>query len=104
MNGYQVTLEAIASAGNAAADLADQLTSIDLAGTLTGVPEALPGARSAQAARTLSTAWKDEIRHYGDAVREHSETLLAASTHYAVNEDAAEADIRFNRTGGMRPI
>ena len=104
VNGYQATLDAITSAGNAATDLADQLITVDLAGAMTGVPRALPGARSAKAARNLSTAWKDDIRAYGDAVREHGETLLAASTRYAANEDAAEADIRYDRTGGMRPI
>jgi hypothetical protein len=103
VTGYELTLDAITGAGNAATSLADQLTAVDLAGALAGVPEALPGARSAQAACVLSDAWEDDLKKYGDAVREHGETLLAASTHYAANEDAAEADIRYSRTDGMRP-
>lgn len=104
MNGYQLTLDAINGAGNAATKLADQLTHIDLASALVDVPDALPGARSAEAARTLSDAWKDDVRECGDAVREHGEALLTASTHYKVNEDAAETAIRYDRIGGMKPI
>jgi hypothetical protein len=104
VNGYQLTLDAIAGAGNAALDLADQLTSVDLAGALAGVPGALPGARSAQAASALSHAWSEDVPKRGGAVHEHGESLLAANTHYAANEDAAEADIRYDRAGGMRAI
>ncbi|SFQ64333.1 hypothetical protein SAMN05421810_111122 [Amycolatopsis arida] len=104
MTGYKITLDELAAAGKAASSLSAQLAAIDLSAGLRRVAEAMPGSRAAQVAASLAAAWKAQVDELGQRAGEHGEKLHEAREHYITNEEAAEADIRFDRTGQVRPV
>ena len=61
MSGYEVIVEALREAGNAATSAGEQAETMDLTGTLSGVGGALPGSRSAQAAPGASDTWRRQL-------------------------------------------
>jgi hypothetical protein len=104
MSGYQVIIDALRKAGDTAENAGKQAGAVDLAGTLTGVAEALPGSRSTPAATGAANAWTDQIEHWSTSAQMFGQAMSASADRYAASEDAAEADLGTAYLGGLRPF
>jgi hypothetical protein len=104
MSGYRVIIEALRKAGNAADSAGKQAGAVDLAGTLTGVTDALPGSRSTRAATGAANAWTDQIERWSTGAQRLGQGMSASADRYAASEDAAEADLGTAYLGGVRPF
>lgn len=104
MSGYQVIIAALRQAGGAAESAGEQVRTVDLAGTLAGVGDALPGSRSVQAATGAANAWTDQIERWSTDAQSLGQGMSASADRYAASEDAAEADLGAVFLGGMRPF
>lgn len=104
MSGYQVIIDVLRKAGDAAESAGKQSGAVDLAGTLTGVADALPGSRSAQAAMGAADAWTDQIERWSIGAQRLGQGMSASADRYAASEDAAEADLGTVHLGGVRPF
>lgn len=93
MSGFEVVIEALRKAGKAATSAGEQAAAVDLGGTLSGVPGALPGSRSAEVAPRTATAWRSQIKGWSEQAGEHGRLLNTAADHYAANEEAAKQDL-----------
>lgn len=104
MSGYQVIIDALRKAGDAAESAGKQAGAADLAGTLTGVADALPGSRSTQAATGAANAWTDQIERSSTGAQRLGQGMSASADRYAASEDDAEADLGTVYLGGVRPF
>jgi hypothetical protein len=86
-------IEALRTAGKAAISAGEQAGTVDLVGTTAGVPGALPGSRSAQAATTLANAWQTRIKGWSTEADAHGRNMNTAADYYAANEEAAKQDL-----------
>lgn len=104
MSGYQVIIDALRKAGDAAESAGEQAGAVNLAGTLTGVADALPGSRSTQAATGTANAWADQIERWSTGAQMLGQGMSASADRYAASEDAAEADLGTAYLGGVKPF
>lgn len=104
MSGYQVIIDALRKAGGAAESAGEQAGAVDLAGTLTGVADALPGSRSVQAAMGAANAWTNQIERWSTDAQSLGQGMSASADRYAASEDAAEADLGAAFLGGVGPF
>jgi hypothetical protein len=105
MSGYEVVMEAIEKAAGAAGRAAEGVKPVDLAGTLAGVAQGLPGGTAIEAARLLGDVWGRELPTWARNMGDYSTQLSTAAHRYRTDEDAAEADLRaVARSGGSRPV
>ncbi|MFD8495019.1 hypothetical protein [Amycolatopsis sp. NPDC059657] len=103
--GYKVVIDAIERASGAATRAADGVRPIDLGGTLTGVPQGLPGGSSVEAARMLREVWARELPTWVTNMGDYANQLRAAARHYRTNEADARADLHeVVARGGARPV
>ncbi len=104
MSGYQVIIGALRQAGSTAESAGKQVGAVDLAGTLTGVADALPGSRSVRAALGAADAWTDQIERWSTDSQKLGQGMYASADRYTASEDAAETDLGFFYFGGMWPF
>lgn len=104
MNGYQVIIAALREAGIAADSAGQQAGAVDLAGTLSGVADALPGSRSVRAAAGTANAWTDHIERWSTGAQRLGRGMTASADRYAASEDAAEADLGASFLDGVGPF
>jgi hypothetical protein len=99
MSGYDVVIEELRKAGRSAVSAGEQAGTVDLAGTLSGIPSALPGSRSVQAAAGLAKSWQSQIKGWSGETTTLGRNMTAAADHYAANEQAAENDLTVSGRG-----
>jgi hypothetical protein len=92
--GYEVVLEAIGAASDAAKRASDDVGQVDLAATLAGVATGLPGGVSGEAARLLADAWGRAVSGWAQNASEYSGQLDEAAVRYRSNELAASRELR----------
>ncbi|WP_370947779.1 hypothetical protein AB5J62_09535 [Amycolatopsis sp. cg5] len=103
--GYGVVIDAIDRASGAATRAADAIRPVELAGTLNGIPQGLPGGRSVDAARQLRTVWSREMPTWVTNMADYARQLHDAAAHYRANEADAQADLHEVLVrGGARPV
>ncbi|MDQ3988629.1 MAG: hypothetical protein M3291_05445 [Actinomycetota bacterium] len=93
MSGYQVIIDALHQSGDVTEGVGEQVGTVDLAGTLAGVADALPGGRSVQAATGTAQTWADQIERWSTDAQKLGQGMSASAERYAASEDAAEADL-----------
>lgn len=93
MAGYDVIIELLRSGGLDAVTAGEDTRAASLPTAVTGLAAALPETASAEAARTLCTAWEDRVRALGDDVVRLGTNLTDSADEYTVNEIAAEASL-----------
>ena len=98
VSGYQAQIEALRSAAEAARSAGEQVSGVDLAGSLGQAGAGMPGARSVQSVETLGNAWNGDIESWTSQADGYAAALDAAAETYSANEDAAERDF-----GTLRP-
>ncbi|MEV6905633.1 hypothetical protein [Amycolatopsis sp. NPDC051071] len=77
----------------------------DLAAGLAGVPVALPGGVSSEAARLLADSWGRAVPSWVENVDAYSAQLDQAVVRYRAGEQAAVHDLRpMVPGGGRRPV
>lgn len=99
MSGYEVVIERLRRAGRSAVSAGEQAGTVDLDGTLSALPAALPGSRSVPAAAGLAKAWQAQIRGWSGEATTLGRNMTAAADHYAANEQAAEDDLTASGRG-----
>lgn len=96
---YGVEVGELRSSSEAAAQGADELRPVDLAGAVEGIMAALPGSVSEDRAGTLATVWDMRLKACTAQLENRAEKLSAAAETYSGNEGTA-AD---NFGGMVRP-
>lgn len=101
MDGYEVEIEALRRAADAACSAGEQAGEIRTNSAVTAVPAAMPGSESSSAL----PAWADwfdrnRLHRWSMAATRHGEQLNASADLYAANEE--EAERAFNRPDARR--
>ncbi|KZB84655.1 hypothetical protein [Amycolatopsis regifaucium] len=91
--GYEVVLEAISAASEAAKRAAEDVGRVNLAAALAGVSAGLPGGVSGEAARLLADAWGRAAPGWAKNASEYSGQLGEAAVRYRSNELAASREL-----------
>jgi hypothetical protein len=99
LSGYKVVIEELREAGRSAISAGEQAGTVDLGGTLSGMPGALPGSRSVQAAAGLANSWQSQIKGWSGEAATLGRNMTAAADYYAANEQAAEDDLTASGRG-----
>jgi hypothetical protein len=93
VDGYHAIIDEIRTCGRHAVTAGEDTGRVDLPGSVSGVEPALPGGRSAIAARELSSMWESRLRLLSDDVTRLGTDLVAAADRYAADDAAAEASL-----------
>ncbi|MGW4394313.1 type VII secretion target [Amycolatopsis nivea] len=105
MSGFEVVIDAIEKSSGAAKRSAGGAQSVDLAGTLVGVAQGLPGGTAIEAARMLGDMWGRELLAWAKNMDEYADQLTAAARRYRTDDQAAAHDLRVIPVhGGPRPV
>jgi len=105
MSGYEVVIGTIEKAAGSASRAAEGVKPVDLAGTLAGVAQGLPGGTAIEAARLLGDVWGRELPTWAKNMGDYSTQLSTAAHRYRTDEKAAAADLHaVTRRGGSRPV
>lgn len=99
MGGYEVAIEAVKKSSACARRAADGLRGVDLAGTLTGAGQGMPGGTVVEAARLLADLWGRELPAWASDMDEYSAQLATAAHLYETDDAAAARDLRLTSTG-----
>lgn len=92
MGGYQAEIDALRLAAEAAGSAGEQVSGVDLAGSLGQAGSGMPGARSGQSFETLGNAWRGDIEGWVSQAKSYADALTSAADTYSANESAAERD------------
>ncbi|MBW4719666.1 hypothetical protein [Saccharothrix obliqua] len=98
MSGYEVDIEGLRKAANAAASAGEQAGRITLGEAVAAVAEAMPDSASAERTRALTTAWGERLRAWSADITAFGGNLASSADRYAKDEDAARRD--FDLFGG----
>ena len=90
VDGFQVPVVALTTAGQASGAVADGVRAVDLAVPMTTLAAAMPGGAVAQACNDVAAAWSQAITTLADGMRHHS-TALTDSAHTYRQVDANDA-------------
>lgn len=105
MAGYEVVLAAMAHSAASARSAADQMAAVDLAGTLEGVEQAMPGARSLGKVGQVRQAWQGRTQQLAGELRDHAQGIDASKRGYEANEESAKRDLHaVDPRAGRRPV
>jgi hypothetical protein len=105
MDGYEVEIEALQTAADAANAAAEQVRDVSSASAVDKVPGAMPGS----AVSTAITGWaewfdQERLQAWATAAADHGERLDESADLYAENEEAAAAAFGSVDHGGVRPV
>jgi hypothetical protein len=89
VSGYGLEIDQLRRAATAARYCGEQLGKLDAAATISAVPVALPGSRSAPPITTLANAWRGELAGLSEGFLGHAARLTKSADLYAANESAA---------------
>lgn len=89
MSGYELEIDQLRRAADAARSCGDQLGEVDAAATVDAVPAALPGSRSASPITTLANSWREQVSHLGGGFLGHATSVTQSADLYAANDNAA---------------
>ncbi|MGX7824384.1 hypothetical protein ACTG9Q_04760 [Actinokineospora sp. 24-640] len=98
MSGYELVLDQLRAAGNAAISAGEQARRVDLADAVAGVPPALPDAHSAEVIATVAATWARQVTAWSTAVGTLGAEMVRAEELYAANEADAERGFRVPAT------
>lgn len=87
--GYRVVPQELAAAGDAACELAEQGSSIDVAGAVGQAPEALSGARAETKLRELARTMRSKTAELTSDTRTYGNNLSHAAEYYRTHEERA---------------
>ncbi|MFE3176242.1 type VII secretion target [Amycolatopsis sp. NPDC059090] len=105
MSGFEVVIDAIEKSSEAARRSAAGARSVDLASTLVGVAQGLPGGTAIEAARMLGDRWERELLAWTKNMDEYADQLTVAARRYRTDDQAAAHDLRAIPVhGGPRPV
>lgn len=92
MDGFQVDIDGLREAANAAGSAGEQAKLVHLGDGATEIATALPGSVSAGRAEPLATVWEQRLTTWGDDVDGFGMDLTASANQYAADENAARED------------
>ncbi|WP_020673642.1 type VII secretion target [Amycolatopsis nigrescens] len=106
MAGYEVVIEALREAGQAAGGASDTIGGVNAADSLPTGEAGMPGGRVVGKINAVRAAWQDRTRGLTTGFTEVSDAFSQAVQLYRTNEHAAQADLReaTNSAGGRRPV
>lgn len=93
MTGYRVVPERLDEAAEAAAELAKQGASIDVAAAAGQAPAALPGSRAEGKLRDLARAMHERTTELADDTRDYGSNLATAAEYYRAHDQRVAADL-----------
>jgi hypothetical protein len=99
LSGFEVNLEGLRKAADAAASAGEQARGIRLGDAPNEVPGGLPGSESAARAVLLAKAWDERLVAWSADIGAFSASLSQSADRYAADEAAAERD--FSLLGGL---
>jgi len=91
--GFEVEIDALRRAGEAAGSAGGQAGAVDLAEVISNVGGALPGGRCGRAATAVAEVWRGQISDFSGAASALGREMAAAADGYAACDDAARRDL-----------
>jgi len=92
VDGFQVDIDGLRNAADAAGSAGEQATRVHLGDGATEIAGALPGSASSGKAEALATVWEQRLTTWGEDVTAFGTDLAASADRYATDEDAARED------------
>lgn len=94
MAGYEVVIDKIAAAGEAARRVADVIGPLDFAGAVPSGDAGMPGARAVAKLAAVKRAWAGKVKPVAAGFTDHANDLTKAAGFYRAHEDAAQRELR----------
>ena len=91
MAGFDVEIDGLRRAGDAAACAGEQAATVDVAGALAGAGSGLPGSRSGPAISAAATTLDAEVRSVSRDAGELGRKLHSTADNYVAHDDAARS-------------
>lgn len=102
MAGYEVIIDKIAAAGQAAQRVADVIGPLDFAGTIPDGDAGMPGARAGAKLSAVKQCWTGKEKPIATGFTDYAHEMAQAADFYRTHEDAAQRDLRqFKMPPGM---
>jgi len=102
MAGYEVIIDKIAAAGQAAQRVADVIGPLDLAGAIPDGDAGMPGGRAAAKLAAVKQGWTGREKPLATGFTDYSNDMAHAADYYRTHEDAAQRELhQFNMPRGM---
>jgi len=102
MAGYEVIIDKIAAAGQAAQRVADVIGPLDFAGAIPDGDAGMPGARAIAKLASVKQNWAGKVKPIAIGFTDYANDMAKAADFYRSHEDAAQRDLRqFQMPRGM---
>ncbi|SFI88163.1 hypothetical protein SAMN05421835_10243 [Amycolatopsis sacchari] len=102
MSGYQVVIDDIVAAGQAAQRVADVIGPLDFAGAIPAAEAGMPGARAVAKLAAVKADWAGQEESLAAGFTDYARALARAVEFYRTHEDAAQRELRqFEMPSGM---
>ncbi|MEV4643200.1 hypothetical protein AB0J80_38280 [Actinoplanes sp. NPDC049548] len=89
MSGFEVQIDQLRTAAEAAGSAADQARAVDPGAGLDAIAAALPGGVAASSAPTLASTFNQRARTWADDIDRWGRSVTAVAQTYADSDDAA---------------
>jgi hypothetical protein len=94
MVGYEVIIDKIAAAGEAAQRVADVIGPLDFPGAIPDGDAGMPGARAVAKLAAVKQAWTARQRPIAAGFAGYARDMAQAAEFYRTHEDAAQRELR----------
>ncbi|TVT42520.1 hypothetical protein FNH05_22255 [Amycolatopsis rhizosphaerae] len=102
MGGYEIIIDKIAAAGQAAQRVADVIAPLDFAGAIPDGDAGMPGARAVAKLAAVKQDWAGKVKPTATGFTDYARDMANAANYYRNHEDAAQRDLRqFQMPKGM---
>jgi hypothetical protein len=93
MPGYEVIIDKIAAAGQAAQRVADVIGPLDFAGSIPDGDAGMPGARAVAKLAAVKQAWTGREKPIATGFTDYGHDMARAAEFYRTHEDAAQQEL-----------
>ncbi|HVW41136.1 MAG TPA: hypothetical protein VHC18_07280 [Amycolatopsis sp.] len=94
MAGYEVIIDKIAAAGQAARRVADVIGPLDFAGAIPEGDAGMPGGRAVAKLAAVKQDWAGKVKPIATGFTDYARDMTNAAAFYRAHEDAARHDLR----------
>jgi hypothetical protein len=102
MAGYEVIIDKIAAAGQAARRVADVIGPLDFAAAIPDGDGGMPGARAIAKLAAVKQGWTGKEKPIATGFTDYAQDLASAASYYRTHEDDAQRDLHhFQMPRGM---
>jgi hypothetical protein len=91
VDGFEVQINQLLNAADAAASAADQARAVDPGAALEAIASALPGGAAASIAPTLAATFDERAKAWADEIDRWSESVTSVAKLYIQSDEAARS-------------